>query len=219
MSTPRRIRVAAVDDHPVLLRGLQATLATSAEIDLVTVSTTVGELLAVDDLRVDVVLLDVDLRDGTDPADNVRAVVGRGLPVVLYTSEHRAALVQRTMAAGALGLVLKGDPERDVVEAVQSAARGEVYMSSRLAMELVSHPAGEVSLSPREREVLTLLAAGLPWSAVAKDLGISVSTARTHMARVLEAYSAIGMPLRDGPREAVARALSSGQIDDPYRLG
>lgn len=212
------IKVAAVDDHPVLLRGLQASLAASSDIDLVTVSTSIADLLAISDLEVDVVLLDVDLRDGSDPADNVRAVVERGLPVVLYTSEHRAALVQRTMAAGALGLVLKGDPENDVVEAVVCASRGEVYMNSRLAMELVSHPAGEVQLSPREREVLTLLAAGLPWSAVAGDLGISVSTARTHMARVLEAYSSAGMPLRDGPREAVARALSAGQIDDPYRV-
>ena len=92
-----------------------------------------------------------------------------------------------------------------------------VYVNSRLALTLVSDPGASVSMSPREREVLTLLAAGLSWSAVAHDLKISVSTARTHLARVILAYEDAGVALRDGPREAVARALSSGAIDDPFR--
>lgn len=217
MTAPAPIRVAAVDDHPILLRGLAASLDASPEVDLVSVSPNCADLLAGDLTSIAVVLLDVDLGDGSDPAANVAAVTAAGPRVVLFTSEHRAALVRRALNAGALGLVLKGDPEAHVLEAVASAARGEVYVNSRLALTLVSDPAAAISMSPRAREVLTLLAAGLSWQAVANDLGISVSTARTHLARVISAYEDAGVELRDGPREAIARALSSGAIDNPFR--
>ena len=217
MTTSTPIRVAAVDDHPILLRGLAASLDASPDVDLVSVSPDCVALLATDLTSIAVVLLDVDLGDGSDPAENVAAVTAAGPRVVLFTSEHRAALVRRALNAGALGLVLKGDPETHVLEAIASAARGEVYVNSRLALTLVSDPAAAVSMSPREREVLTLLAAGLSWHAVASDLGISVSTARTHLSRVISAYEDAGVELRDGPREAVARALSTGAIDDPFR--
>lgn len=205
--------VAAVDDHPVTLRGLQAAFENVPDLCLTAVFPTARDLLAHGVDGIDVVLLDVELRDGTNAEDNVRSIVSGGCAVVLYTNEHKPAVVAAALHAGSTGLVLKGDPEHHVHEAVRAAARGEHYYSSHLAVQLTTDPAGLLRFSPREQQVLERLALGLPWSALAADLGISVSTARTHMARVMEAYLASGISLAGGPREAVARSVQAGHID------
>ncbi|TNU74863.1 response regulator transcription factor [Miniimonas arenae] len=208
--------VAAVDDHPVMLRGLASFLGEESGIELRLIAATCDELLALDLGDVDVVLLDVDLGDGSDVEDNVTRILAAGPRVILYTNEHRPVVVRAALRAGALGLVLKGDPESHVVEAIESAAAGEHYVSSRLAMQLVNDPAGAVHLSQREQEVLERLALGLPYPALAADLGIAVTTARTHVQHAMDAYAEAGITLRGGPREAVARSIRAGHID-PFR--
>lgn len=209
------IKVAVVDDHVVVRRGVTAVLEHEPLLRVLRTAASAEELLTAGVLDVDVVLLDVDLRNDSDPAENVAALTAAGVRVLLYTSEQRPALLRRVLAAGALGLVLKDDDEEDLRAAVLAAGRGEIHVNSELAAEILADPVGGVGLSPREREVLTLLAAGLTWSGVASALGISVSTARTHMAHVLQAFESEGLTLRDGPREAVARALGAGHIDRP----
>lgn len=213
MPTAPPIRVAAVDDHPLMLRGLAAHLAHEvAGLELCAVAATVDALLDGWAGGVDVVLLDLNLGDGTSPEDNVTRVREAGAQVLLFTSDHRPAVVSRALGAGAIGLVLKEDPDDRLVEAVRSAAAGQFYVSSRLAFQVVNDPGG-VQLSDREREVLALLARGLPWEMAAKLLGISSETARTHVRRAVEKYTAAGARLRNGPRELVFRAIVDGQVD------
>lgn len=212
------IRLAAVDDHPITLRGLQAAFSEMPGITLKTVFRHTRDLLASNPAAIDVVLLDLELRDGTSAPANVAAIAEAGPAVVIYTNEHKPAVVGQALRAGALGLVLKGDPERHIQEAVVAAARGEHYESTRLAVQLTSDPAGQLNFSPRELEVLERLALGLSWSALAADLDISVSTARTHLQRVMETYLAAGIPVAGGPREVVARSLQAGHIN-PFDRG
>lgn len=199
-----------------MLRGLRSYLSEAAAVELTHIAATCSELLEHDLTEVDAVLLDVELGDRSLPEENVARIVAAGPRVILYTNEHRPAVLRSTLRAGALGLVLKGDPEQHVVEAILSAAAGEHYVSSRLALHLTTDPAGAVHLSEREREVLDRLALGMSWQALAKDLGIAIPTARTHVRRAMDAYAEAGITLRDGPREAVARSIRAGHID-PFR--
>ncbi|MEP7191346.1 MAG: response regulator transcription factor [Actinomycetota bacterium] len=205
--------VAAVDDHPLILRGLQAYLAESVPcIRMTRVASTVDELFADPGGTVSVVLLDLQLGDGSIPEDNVRRIRGTGAHVVLYTSEHRSAVVRQALDAGAVGLILKEDPEARLVEAIRQARDGHFYVSSRLAHQVVTDPNGMVRLSEREREILALLARGLPWGAVARRLNISTETARTHCYRAMEKYTKSGGEPVNGPKDLVFRAIADGHV-------
>lgn len=216
------IAVAAVDDHPLVLRGLQSYLAEQVpDIRLDTVVATVDELLTGPHDGVTVVLLDLHLGDGTVPEENVRRIGAAGPRVVLFTSEHRPAVVRRSLDAGAVGLVLKEDPEASLVEAVRAAHAGRFYASSRLAHQVVTDPAGLVRLSEREGEVLALVARGLPWAAIGRHLGMSVETARTYSYRALEKYARSGSEPISGLRDLAFRAVVDGQVhtDEPPSAG
>lgn len=208
------IAVSAVDDHPLILRGLRSYLAERApDIRLAVVAATVDRLLAQPAAGVTVVLLDVHLGDGSAVEHNVRRLRATGAQVVLFTSEHRPAVVRRALDAGAVGLVLKEDPEANLVQAIRQAHVGEFYASSRLAHRVVTDPIGLVQLSVRERQVLALLARGLPWGAVARHLDLSVETARTHCYRALEKYSKAGGEPLNGPKELTYRAIADGHVE------
>lgn len=189
------VMVAGIDDHPLVLRGLAAYFAEfEPDVRLVRVAGTVPELLASWDPGISVVLLDLQLGDGTCPEENVERVLVAGAQVVVLTSEHRPAVVQRVLAAGALGLVLKEDPEAAITEAIRAAAAGRFFVSSQIAHGIVADPRGMVRLSEREREVLGLLARGLPWTTIARTLATSPETARTYCYRAIEKYAQAGVP-------------------------
>jgi DNA-binding NarL/FixJ family response regulator len=211
------IIVGAVDDHPLIQRGLAATLASGdPQIRLVATAATVDELLARWLTPMAVVLLDLHLGDGSDVATNVRRLRDRGAGVLIVTSDHRPAVVGRALDAGALGLVLKEDPVESLVEAVHAAARGELAVSGRLAHQLVTDPLRRVRLSRKELDVLGLLARGLPWTQIAREVGTSTDTARTYCYRVVDKYARSGTTIQNGPREAAYLVNRDGHLDlDP----
>jgi DNA-binding NarL/FixJ family response regulator len=213
------IRVAAVDDHPILLDGIAAYFARHApDITLVATAEDVDTLLAEHpgDEGALVVLLDLRLRDRSDIGSNVRRLRAAGARVLVFTGEQRPALVRRALDAGALGLVLKEDPRERLVEAIHTAETGELYVSSRLAHHIVHDPRGGISLSPRQSQVLDLIAKGLPHEDIARILHITEDTLRTHRSRAIQAYSkASGRPV-EGTGDLVYRAVADGVIDiDP----
>ncbi|MGX1365026.1 DNA-binding NarL/FixJ family response regulator [Streptomyces canus] len=238
-----RIAVAAVDDHPVVLLGLQAYFAEhTADIELVHVAPDVDALLAglhphssasasagaipgappdsppgalpgVFPAMPSVVLLDLRLRDGKAVDDNVRRLRAAGARVLVFTTEHRPAAVRRALDAGAAGLVLKEDSEERLVDAIRAVHGGEPYLSSRLAHAIVTDPRGAVRLSGQERRVLELIARGLPHRQVARMLHITEDTVRTYRKRAIEAYAAAGEGLLEDNRQLVWRAVADGHID------
>jgi DNA-binding NarL/FixJ family response regulator len=208
------ISVAAVDDHPLILHGLQAYLAEHAEdVDLRAVFPSVSAMLA-EPVNASVVLLDLLLPEERDVAQNVQRIRSAGAQVVIYTSDSRPGIVREALDAGALGLVLKGDPGERVVDAIRDATQGKKSYSSRLAHAIVTDPRAVVRLTPREREVLTLIAKGMPRRLIAKQLGISENTLPTYLKRVDEKYTKAGNTTAS-PGELAAFALQDGYIELP----
>ena len=190
---PRRgkARVLIADDHPAVLTGVRALLE-SRGWDVVAEARDGQEAVRLARrLRPDVVVLDVvmPLLDGVSAArEMARSVPGIGL--IVLTGMPGEPTVPEALNAGVRGLVLKTEVAEDLVEAVREVARGVTYVSplySRTvgARRTEGH-APRKPLSPREREVLQLIAAGQTTREVTARLGISVKTAEGYRESILE---------------------------------
>lgn len=192
------IHLGAIDDHPIVLRGLMAAIADdSTRFSLDFLVTSIRDLDWSRSPQPDVVLLDVDLNDGSEPDENVCALVGMGLAVLLFTSERRPAQLRKLVGLGAAGLALKSDSEEQLVEAIQQVAAGEFATSSHLAGALLTDPMLMASLSPRELEVLEQLASGVPKKAIGNslDVPLSANTVETYFQRIAARYATLGRPV------------------------
>lgn len=190
------IRVAAVDDDKMLLGGLQSWLAPINDIELVSSATTVEAHLRSNTTgQVDVVLLDLNLRDGSCPADNVAAILATGVRVLVVSTIPDAEGVLSTIEAGAAGYITK-DKELDVlVEAIRDVAAGRSAVSPELAFVLSrDQRPGRPQLSSQERAVLTTYASGATLAASARRAGIAYGTAREYLERVKRKYTNAGRP-------------------------
>lgn len=185
------ILVTAIDDHPVILRGVKAYLEHhAADIELICVAPTVAAIPPEMIEKTSVALLDVNLADDSSLAANVTQLRAQNTRVLMYTSEQRPAVISPGLRAGALGLILKEDPEEHLVTGIRAAHEGEHYASGRLALQIISDPSGDVQLSERELAVMTYIARGLTHHQIAKMLHITVETVRTYRKRAIETYVA-----------------------------
>ena len=209
------IRVLVVDDHAVVRSGLRRVLDAEADIE------TVGEAANADRAvfeamahKPDVVLMDVTM-PGQSGIEGLPALLQSAPQVrVLMLSMHDdPGYVRAAFEAGASGYVLKDAADAEVVAAVRAVASGERYVHPTLGAKLVAAEAEERKraeadpLSEREREVLRLLALGHTNQEIAGMLYISVRTAETHRAHIMQ-------KLRLSSRaELVRYALDSGLIE------
>jgi DNA-binding NarL/FixJ family response regulator len=197
VETEAPIRVLVVDDHDVVRRGLVAYLGTEPDLDVVGVSENGQaaldqlETLAREERLPHVVVMDLQMAplDGVEATRIIRARYA-SVAVVALTSFSDTSRVHAALAAGASGYVLKTADVEEVTEAVRAARRGEPRLGVEairgLIDELREPRADEVvSISPRELEVLRLLAHAQPNKAIATQLGISERTARTHVSNIL----------------------------------
>lgn len=210
------IRVAAVDDHPVMLRGLQAAAtALSGRVSFVATAGTVGELLA--DLRragcpADVVLLDLQLRDGSRPRDNVRLLREAGTRVLVYTEGDRRTWVADALRAGALGVVLKSQEVGELLGAIELVHAGQPVLSAEMAAVLQRDAALRPQLAPREQETLRHVAEGLADKQIATVMGIAEDTVKEYLKRIRAKYADLGRPA--GSRvELHRRAVEDGYVE------
>jgi DNA-binding NarL/FixJ family response regulator len=189
--TPRRHRVVLADDHVVFRQGLQAILQQGG---VVVVGEASDGRIAVDlceRTRPDVAILDVamPLLNGIDAAKEI----GHRCPstrVILLTMYAEESYVLASLRAGVVGYVLKTSAASDLVQAIEAVSRGEVYLSPGVSRAVVqAFLAGDSApadpLSPREREVLQLIAEGKNMKEIGGLLGISARTAETHRARIM----------------------------------
>lgn len=190
------IRVLLVDDHALVRRGLAALFAEVRDIEVVG-SVEDGSLAAAAalDVRPDVVLMDLSMpgMDGIEATRAVLAVLPAARVVVLTSfGEHERILA--ALEAGATGYLLKDAEPDAVVRGVRDAAAGGVPLSPRAATALLPGnrpaPRGGAGLSTREREVLALVAVGLPNKSIARRLQISEKTVKAHLTRV---FSVLGV--------------------------
>jgi DNA-binding NarL/FixJ family response regulator len=188
------IDVAAVDDHPIVLDGI-AGWVTDADsgIRVVAATPTVAALLAGPGQNADVVLLDVDLGDGTSVERNVADIMAAGPAVLVLAASDKPVSVRAAMRAGAAGYVLKNEQAASVREAIKAVVAGKDWMSPRLAYIFATDDAPDrPELSPQETRALRLYATGMPMKAVARRMNISEETSKQYVGRVREKYARSG---------------------------
>lgn len=190
------IRVAAIDDDRMLLSGFEAWLAPVDGIDLVAIAATVQEYLALK-ASVDVILLDLNLRDGSRPDTNVRRLLETGAAVLVISTIPDAEHVLATVEAGAAGYVTKDNDLPALIDAVREVAAGGVAISPELAFVLsTDRRPGRPQLSPQESLVLRTYASGATLQATARRAGIAYGTAREYLERIKRKYTDAGRPTR-----------------------
>jgi len=213
------IDVAVVDDHPVIRDGITGWVtAPGSDIRVVATAATVGALLAGAGRHADVVLLDLDLGDGTTADQNVAAVRAAGPAILVLSAADRPAAVREAMRAGAHGYVLKNEEAAELRAAIRAVAAGKDWVSPRLAYILATDDAPDrPSLSAQETRTLRLYATGMPIKSVARRLGISEETARQYVRRVREKYA---LASRAAPTklDLYYRAVEDGHLPSPPGL-
>ena len=210
------IRVLVVDDHAVVRAGLRLLLDAEEDIE------TVGEagdareaLFEVRSSKPDVILMDVGLGAGKSGIEAAPDVLHEapGAKVLMLSMQDDPRYVRESFAAGASGYVLKEAADSELVAAVRQVASGTRYVDPVLGARIAAadaeaeRAAEEDPLSDREREVLRLLALGHTNKEIAKSLFISVRTAETHRAHIMQ-------KLRISTRaELVRYAIAQGFLD------
>ncbi|HZA12650.1 response regulator transcription factor [Mycobacterium sp.] len=189
----KKVRVVVGDDHPLFRDGVVRALASSGEVDVVAEADDgVGALELIKQHQPDVALLDYRM-PGMDGAQVAAAVKRDELPtrVLLVSAHDESAIVYHALSEGAAGFLPKESTRSEIVNAVLNCAKGRDVLSPGLAAGLAgeirrrAEPAGPV-LSPREREVLNLIARGLSIPAMAAELYLAPSTIKTHVQRLYE---------------------------------
>jgi DNA-binding NarL/FixJ family response regulator len=208
---PDRTTVLLADDH--LLLGVGVTALLEAAGDLVVVGHAVDGAQAVDmavRLRPHVILMDLSM----PTMDGVEAtrLIHDDLPdtrILVLTSFSDAARVRGALQAGAIGYLLKDCDPETLVESVRAAARGHSPLDPRVAGTLLpTGPNSTPQLSPRERQVLTLVGEGMPNKQIARRLGIAEHTVKIHLGN---AFRRIGV----SDRTSAALWVREHLTDDP----
>ena len=212
--TGEKVRVVVGDDHPMFRDGVVRALQSSDAIDVVAEADDgPAALAAIREHHPQVALLDYRM-PGMDGSEVAAAVLRDALPtrVLLISAHDEAAIVYKALQDGAAGFLPKESSRSELVNAVLDCAKGRDVVAPSLAAGL----AGEIRrrgdndtpvLSPREREVLALIAAGSSIPAMAKDLFLAPSTVKTHVQRL---YEKLGVNDRAA---AVAEAMRRKLLD------
>lgn len=194
------LNLLLVDDHPVVRAGLKAVLSEQAGLHVVAEASdgaaAIAQLnrLATLGEHVDVVLMDLQMdgMDGVEATGRIRRAGGP--PVLILTTYDSDSDIRAALDAGAAGYLLKDAPLERLTAAVRDAARGRRVLSEDVAARLdPSARNAATDLSPRELELLGLLARGLVNRQIARELFISESTVKTHLIHI---YAKLGVDTR-----------------------
>lgn len=209
-------RIAVVDDHELVALALQSLLDGDPELVFDCHALTVPSLVS-RPRAADVVILDLSLRDGSDPISNVDALRAWGAHVLVLTSAENPYLVREASRTEALGILRKSAPREVLVEAIRSAREGLYVPSTEWASALDSDPLLRAApLTAREREVLALYASGMGAREVAAALFVSENTVNDHLRRIRTVYHRVGRPATTKV-ELYQRGIEDGFVPTPSR--
>ena len=202
------MRCLIVDDHPVVRQGIRALL--EKELRGIEITDAPTAQAAVDGnssgVHPDVAV--VDPRGAGGEVEEVVGLLRKRLrcAIVVFTSNGGARLLAEALKAGVKGYVRKDSPPEDLVRAIRAAQEGNFYVDPALSSTIVLEE-GDRTLTVRQREILQMLADGMQTEAVARKLGLSTETVRTHTKRILAKLHA------DTRTQAVAIAIRNGLIE------
>ena len=189
------VRILITDDHGFIRAGLRALLNNNAEMQVVAVASNGEEALrAAEQARPDVALLDISMPgpDGIEVARRLKEI-NPSIHVLIMTMHEDSALLREALSAGASGYIVKRAVESELVSAIQAVSRGELYVHPSLTRSLLEglnatpRPSSEAeALSPREIDVLRLIAAGYTNRQIAEVLILSVRTVESHRASIMD---------------------------------
>jgi DNA-binding NarL/FixJ family response regulator len=208
-----RTRVLIVEDHQIVADGLAMLLADDIQLDIVGVAATGAESLAMArEFGPDVVVMDFRLPDQTGA--EASAAIKQLLPdvaVLFLSADDTDSAVFAAVKAGAIGYLIKTEAGTKLVDAVHRAAAGEMLLPAAELARLIAEQqpeaaAPESDLTPRQAEVLRLMAEGMGTKAIAEQLQLKPSTAAWHVQTILEKLDA------HSRLEAVAHATKRGLL-------
>ena len=205
------IRLLIADDHPVVRDGLSAMFAAEPGFEVVGQAGDGAEAIQLAEaVRPDVVLMDLQM-PGMNGLAAISALTERGVTarVLVLTTYDTEGYVVPAIEAGATGYLLKDAPRDELLRAVRAAADGTSVLAPSVANTLMNHvrtPPTPDIVSPRELEVIELVAAGNTNREIAAHLFISEATVKTHL---LNIYAKLGVPDR---ASAVAEAFKRGLL-------
>ena len=185
------IRVVIAEDHAVVRTGLVQLLAGVENVEVVGVASGGEEAVTLAERESpDVVLMDLEMpdMDGVEATRRIRSI-NEAVTVVVLTAFSDRQRILDAIDAGAVGYLLKDAEPEDLVRGIEAAARGESPLDPKAAQALVAARAshqGDPELTPREREVLALLADGLPNKLIARRLEISEKTVKAHLTSIFQ---------------------------------
>lgn len=207
------LRLLIVDDHPVFRFGLRALLESEGEFEVVAEASTGEQAVRLaKEHRPDVVLMDITMPEMNGIEATRQILETNPETGVLIVTMVDDASIFAALRAGARGYLLKGAEGEETLRAIRAVARGEMILSEPIAERVQQFFSGTPEqalsnfpeLTPREQEVLSLIAKGLTNNAIASRLGLSPKTVRN---QVSEIYSKLGVSDR---AEAIVRAREAG---------
>jgi len=208
------IRIVVADDHPIVRAGIVGLLETAEGIEVVGEAADGAEAVALAEAeRPDLVLMDLRM-PGVDGASATASIVAAatGTRVLVLTTYETDDHILAAIEAGASGYLLKAAPQAEILAGIRAVAAGETVLAPSIAAKLVSRVRADAaservpSLSPREREVLALVADGRSNPEIARTLYLGEATVKTHLLHVFEKLG-----VNDRTR-AVTRAMELGLL-------
>jgi two-component system response regulator NreC len=188
----RQLRVFLVDDHGVLRQGLRLLIDGQPDMEVVgEAERGRGLVTQLQSTMPDVVVLDMSMPDisGSRAAEEIHAALP-DLRILVLTRHAEKAYVQQALQAGATGYVLKQTAGDVLLAAIRTVAAGDTYLDQTVASRLMEQLGGRSSeldaITPREREIVTMVAYGHTNKEIANALGIAVKTVETHKTRIMQ---------------------------------
>jgi DNA-binding NarL/FixJ family response regulator len=203
------IRVLVADDHPIVRSGIVALLESAPDLEVVGEAATGLEAVELATLLTpDLVLMDLRMPGLNGDEATARILAAKpDIRVIILTTYESDTNILTAIEAGASGYLLKAAPQEEILAGIRSVARGEVALAPSIAALLVNRlKTPPPSLSPRETQVLTLVAAGHSNPSIASILFVSEATVKTHL---IHAFEKLGVNDRT---RAVTKAMELGLI-------